>query len=452
MHPNPRRVLPIVILLAALAAAAYWYIELRPVQQGNDALTASGTIEAAQVQISAETSGKIAEVLASEGDRVQAGQKLVRLDQTLLLAQLEQARAAQAQAQANYDLVAAGIPAEQRQAAIAAAELELTSAQQTLQALYDTADLARAQAEQAVAAADKARDQAQDRLDSLLGESDPEDIERAQAQVVITKDALKKVQEDYDRFYKYYKRTSHMNVGKAYMNIKIANAQDAYDHAVTRLNNLQGHANQIDVTLAESNVKLTESALADAQRELEKVKDGPEPDALALAQRHLASADTRLASAKAGPSAEQLSLAQAQVDSARKAVETLEIQLEKLVISSPINGVVLSSTAEPGEFTTPGATLLILGREDDKTITVYIPEDRYGLLSIGQSAAVSVDSFPNARFDATVVNIADRAEFTPRNVQTEEGRKNTVFAIKLKVDDPNDRLKGGMPADVTFKD
>jgi membrane fusion protein YbhG len=447
MHPNPRRVIPIIILLLVLAAAAYWYFELRPAQQSNGALTASGTIEASQVEISPETSGKITDVLVSEGDRIQAGQELVRLDQTLLLAQLEQARAAQAQSQANYDLVAAGIPAEQRQAAIAAAELELTSAQQVLQTLYDTADLARAQAEQKVAAADQARDKAQDRLDSLLSEADPEDVERAQSQVTIAADKLKKAKEDYNKGLKYLDK----NVAKAIMQIKVSDAQTAYDMAVTRLNNLLGHANQIEVTLAESNVKLAEAALADAQRELEKVKDGPDPDALALARQRQATAESRLASAKAGPSAEQLSLAQAQVESARRAVETLEVQLKKVVILSPTGGVVLSSSAEPGEFAAPGATLLVLGREDNKTITVYIPEDRYGQLSIGQPASVSVDSFPGASFDATVVNIADQAEFTPRNVQTVEGRKNTVFAIKLKVDDPEDKLKAGMPADVIFK-
>jgi HlyD family secretion protein len=447
MHPNPRRVIPIVIVLLALAAAAYWYLALRPAQQSNGALTASGTIEASQVQISPEVSGKIAEVLVSEGDRVQAGQELVRLDQTLLLAQLEQARAALAQAQANYELVAAGTPAEQRQAAIAAVELELTSAQQALETLYDTADLARAQAEQKVAAADEARDKVQDRLDSLLSEADPEDVERAQSQVTIAADKLKKARDDYKKGLKYLDK----NVARAIMQIKVSDAQTAYDMAVTRLNNLLGHANQIEVTLAESNVKLAEAALADAQRELDKVNDGPDPDALALAQRRVDSAETRLASAKAGPSVEQLSLAQAQVDSARRAIETLQVQLEKLVILSPTGGVVLTSSAEPGEFAMPGATLLVLGREDDKTITVYIPEDRYGQLSIGQPASVSADSFPGASFAATVVNIADQAEFTPRNVQTVEGRKNTVFAIKLKVDDPEDKLKAGMPADVTFK-
>jgi HlyD family secretion protein len=447
MHPNPRRVIPIFIVLLALSAAAYWYLVLRPAQQSNGALSASGTIEASQVQISSEASGKIADVLVSEGDRVQAGQELVRLDPTLFRSQLEQARAALSQAQANYNLVAAGTPAEQRQAAISAAELELTSAQQALQTLYDTADLARAQADQKVAAADEARDKVQDRLDSLLGEADPEDIERAQAQVTIAEDKLKKARDDYKKGLKYLDK----NVARAIMQIKVSDAQTAYDMAVTRLNNLLGHANQIEVTLAESNVKLAEAALADAQRELEKVQDGPDPDALALAQRRVTSAETRLASAKAGPSSEQLALAQAQVDSARRAVETLEVQLKKLIIQSPSAGVVLSSSAEPGEFAMPGATLLVLGREDDKTITVYIPEDRYGQLSIGQLASVSVDSFPSASFDATVINIADQAEFTPRNVQTVEGRKNTVFAIKLKVNDPEDKLKAGMPADVTFR-
>ena len=85
------------------------------------------------------------------------------------------------------------------------------------------------------------------------------------------------------------------------------------------------------------------------------------------------------------------------------------------------------------------------------TITVYVPEDRYGELSIGQAATVTVDSFAVITFKAAVIHIADQAEFTPRNVQTAEGRSSTVFAIKLKVDDPEGKLKTGMPADVVFK-
>ena len=98
-------------------------------------LTASGTIEATQVKVAPELSGQVAEVLVKEGDPVQAGQTLVRFDDAMLQTQLSQARAVLAQAQANYDLVAAGLTAEQRQSAITAAELEVTNAQQSLDTL-----------------------------------------------------------------------------------------------------------------------------------------------------------------------------------------------------------------------------------------------------------------------------------------------------------------------------
>ena len=81
---------------------------------------------------------------------------------------------------------------------------------------------------------------------------------------------------------------------------------------------------------------------------------------------------------------------------------------------------------------------------------VYVPEDQYGEIMLGDSAVVSVDSFPDEFFDAVVTRIADQAEYTPRNVQTEEDRKTTVFAVELSVEDLGGKLKPGMPADVTF--
>jgi len=74
-----------------------------------------------------------------------------------------------------------------------------------------------------------------------------------------------------------------------------------------------------------------------------------------------------------------------------------------------------------------------------------------GQINLGQAAEVRVDSFPDLTFTATVIHMADQAEFTPRNVQTVEGRSATFYAIKLKVEDPDGKLKIGMPADVVFK-
>jgi HlyD family secretion protein len=110
----------------------------------------------------------------------------------------------------------------------------------------------------------------------------------------------------------------------------------------------------------------------------------------------------------------------------------------------------LARNIEPGEVVQAGASALTLGDLDNLTITVYIPENRYGEVSLGDKAQVSVDSFPDQFFTGTVTQIADKAEFTPRNVQTTEGRSSTVYAIQLKVDDPYGLLIPGMPADVTF--
>jgi HlyD family secretion protein len=116
-----------------------------------------------------------------------------------------------------------------------------------------------------------------------------------------------------------------------------------------------------------------------------------------------------------------------------------------------MDGVILTRNAEPGEFVQPGAVAFALADLTDITITVYVPEDRYGQISLGQQAQVTVDSYPGEAFTAEVIHIADQAEFTPRNVQTVEGRSSTVYAIKLSVDNSGGKLKIGMPADVTFK-
>ena len=116
-----------------------------------------------------------------------------------------------------------------------------------------------------------------------------------------------------------------------------------------------------------------------------------------------------------------------------------------------MDGIILTRNVEPGEFVLPGAVALTMANLNELTITVYVPEDRYGEITLNQNADVMVDSFPNETFSGIVIHIADQAEFTPRNVQTVEGRSSTVFAIKLKVTNGEGKLKIGMPADVTFK-
>ncbi len=116
-------------------------------------------------------------------------------------------------------------------------------------------------------------------------------------------------------------------------------------------------------------------------------------------------------------------------------------------ITSPIDGVVLERLVEPDEFAAPGSTVMVVASLNTLTLTIYVPENRYGQISLGQNIPVTVDSFPGETFSGKVIFIANQAEFTPRNVQTKDSRETTVYAVKLALAPSSGKLKPGMPAD-----
>lgn len=167
--------------------------------------------------------------------------------------------------------------------------------------------------------------------------------------------------------------------------------------------------------------------------------------AVRRAEALVAQAQAVFAQAEAG-----LTQAEKLVDQARANLDLVEVQMDKLTVYSSSDGVVLAKTVEVGELLQLGVTAMTLGKLDSLTITVYVPEETYGRINIGDRADVRVDSFPGIVFSAQVTRIADQAEYTPRNVQAEEDRRTTVFAIELSVLDDENKLKPGMPADVSF--
>ena len=444
IRENLKKIIPAVVLVVLIVAALIYLKSLSSGSRGQ--LTASGSIEAPEILLAAELGGKVAAVNVQEGDTVAAGQVLVRFDDALLQAQLGQAEAALEQAQASYDLLVAGGPRAKRQAAIAAAKLQLTVAQQALDDLTQNAGLVTAQSEQAVAnARDLVRD-AQEKVDNLYVGSPQVDIDQAEANMILALDQLDQAEEDFEP----YRNKPETNLARATYQSRLAQAQKNYDNAVRYLNNLEGSANDIDLAQALANLDYAKNLLEQATRDYEDRKDGPDPDMLAQAQAQLENAQAQLDLAQADPSPEEVAVAQGQVSAAEAAVQAIQVQLDKLTLSAPVAGTVLFRSIDPGEVAQPGMPLITLAQLDALTITVYVPEDRYGLVSVGTPAVVQVDSFPKDEFAGEVVRIADQAEFTPRNVQTAEGRRATVYAIKLNVVNLDGKLKPGMPADVTF--
>jgi multidrug resistance efflux pump len=224
-------------------------------------------------------------------------------------------------------------------------------------------------------------------------------------------------------------------------------AQTAYDDAKTELEDAQSTYDSLKNTEAAKSIIIARADLAIAQERYEAAQD--RLLTLQTGENSPKVAVARAALQQAISAADQASLA---VTQAEASLALLDTQIAKLTVKAPADGVILTRNIEPGEVIAPSAAVMTLGRLDSLTITVYIPEDRYGELSLGQLATVSVDSFPGKTFAAKVIHIADQAEFTPRNVQTVEGRKSTVFAIKLQVQEPDGKLKPGMTADVIFDD
>jgi HlyD family secretion protein len=121
------------------------------------------------------------------------------------------------------------------------------------------------------------------------------------------------------------------------------------------------------------------------------------------------------------------------------------------VVHSPVAGVVLSQDAFAGEVIQPGQALYVVTDPSHLTLRIYVPAGRMNDVRLGQPAEVRVDAYPTTSFRGTVNRIAEQAEYTPRNVQTQEERVKTVFAVEVALENPEGLLKAGMPADAVLR-
>jgi multidrug resistance efflux pump len=145
------------------------------------------------------------------------------------------------------------------------------------------------------------------------------------------------------------------------------------------------------------------------------------------------------------------SLVQVQIRQSDAATQQqLAIQADKYQLRSPISGVVTRVPMHTGEVVGPGQTVLAVADLHTLDLMAYVLERDLGSVRVGQAVAVTADPFPGRVFNGVVVSTNQRAEFTPRNVQTQRDRLNLVFGVKVRVENPDGALKPGMPADATF--
>ncbi|MFO0903532.1 MAG: efflux RND transporter periplasmic adaptor subunit [Pirellulales bacterium] len=197
---------------------------------------------------------------------------------------------------------------------------------------------------------------------------------------------------------------------------------------------------------------MEELRVAEAQKdvrdqELRLLEEGTRAEDKAAARAELAEADAAWRLAYNGSRPEDIERAAAAVKAAEAAVEAIKVQQGELAVRAPSAGVVDAIDLQPGDLVPPNAPVLSLVDARRLWVRAYVPENRLQL-KLGQSLAVTVDSYPGEKFMGEVTFIARQAEFTPGNVQTPEERSKQVFRIKVTLREGLDRLRPGMAADV----
>src|SRR5579863_6993802 len=223
---------------------------------------------------------------------------------------------------------------------------------------------------------------------------------------------------------------------------------------------------RLDTSRLEPQLAQAEAQAAAQRAVVDRLHHGSRPQEIAQARANLALAeadgrqahdnyqrleavfDSSAGLALIGPRKEDIAQAEALLDGEQAQVALLKQELADAELRAPLDAVVRSRIAEPGDMASPQKTALTLAITDPKWVRAYVSEADLGRVRPGMPATVAVDSFAGRRFTGWVGFISPEAEFTPKTVQTQELRSSLVYEIRVFVKDPSDALRLGMPATV----
>jgi len=234
----------------------------------------------------------------------------------------------------------------------------------------------------------------------------------------------------------------------------------ALEEARVKLAELKAGSRRQEIVKARADSASLEAELVKARKDFERAGTLYENGAISASRFDAAKSayETRLGQLKSarqqqslveeGPRREDIRAAELRVKQLEALVANTEEKLADTRLYAPISGVVFRKNVELGEIVQPGAAVFTIGDLDRPWVKVYVKEDKLALVKLGQKARITVDTYKDRSYEGTVTFISSDAEFTPKNVQTQEERVKLVFGVKVTVTNKDQELKAGMPADV----
>ncbi|MDH3256938.1 MAG: efflux RND transporter periplasmic adaptor subunit [Nitrospinota bacterium] len=281
---------------------------------------------------------------------------------------------------------------------------------------------------------------AQATLNELLAGSRPEEIKEAEA-------AVEHAQAHVDEL---LAGSRPQEIASAKAEVASAQAErDNYQLEFDRQKKLfeKGVVSEEAFKKAKTNLEVARAKLREMKEKLKLTQEGPRREEIERAKADLRQAQERLTLVRKGPRQETIDQARARLEQAKATLRLAQTKLGYATMISPMPGVVLSKNIEPGEFVSPGTPVVTIGNLQDIWLRGYINETDLGRVKLNQNVNVWVDTFPDKVYEGTVTFIASKAEFTPKNVQTQKERVKLVYRVKVSIDNPEMELKPGMPAD-----
>jgi HlyD family secretion protein len=392
----------------------------QPVKASSDVVAEAKVVPVQNAALSLRATGNVAEVLISEGGRVEAGQVILRLEAGQQAAAVSQAEAELASAQAQLAQLKSGARPQE----LDSAQADLDAARANLAKVKETVkpeDIAAAQAR--VVAAQAA-------LKKVLDGPEENDKIVAKAELKRAEVALQEAQANYDPI-KY-----RNDLGALPQAVELQRATIDREKALAAYNQATQDPTDADITAARSE-------LAGAQANLVDVRKGASQAEIDSSAAEVRRAEAQLALLKAGERPEAVAVQQAAVDGAKAALQQAQVALAETELRAPFNGIVAGLDVKVGEHVTAGTPIVHLA--DLSRLQIETSDlTELGIVRVkpGAFVSITVDALPGAEFSGKVTRIKPLGENKQGDI---------VYTVVVDPDQLDQRLRWNMTTSVAIK-